>query len=253
MRGFRVIAVLLVFAGFCTLALPQTGSPPEVVANFYRLLQQKQYVQGFHLSVYDEAVSTLSASELDELRPDFDKTFAKIPDGIVIKGETIAQDVATVRIQMPGSKDEQSVDLIRVGGQWKVGDFETYNLVRQQGHEFFFNARMYVNEREIAEILKDMMSTEILYAQNHKGKMAMLADLVSGSAGLLPKELVQGDTRGYHFDLRITNNGSSFEIIAVPSRYGRTGKLSFYANAAGVHAQDMKGQMASVTAPFFQY
>src|SRR5690242_10975666 len=154
MRGFRVIAVVLAIAGFCTLALPQTtqsGTPSQVVSGFYRLLRQKQYMEGFKLSVYEEAVTKLSAAEMDELKPDFDKTFANIPDGIAIKGESIAQDAATVRIQIPGTKDEQSVDLIKVGGQWKVGDFETYNLVRQQGRDFFFNARMYVNEHEVAD------------------------------------------------------------------------------------------------------
>src|SRR5260221_597899 len=76
----------------------QPGSPSQVVNDFYNLLRNKQYVEGFRLSVYDGAVSTLSPSELQELKPDFDSTFAKIPAGVKIKGEQITQDVATVFI-----------------------------------------------------------------------------------------------------------------------------------------------------------
>src|SRR5262249_42222414 len=255
MRGFRLFAIPLIFVGFQSLALPhfqQASSPSQVVTSFYKLLRQKQYVEGFKLSVYEGAVSTLAPLELAELQIDFDRTFANIPNGITIKGESVAGDAATVRIQLPGSKEEQTVDLIRVGGQWKVGDFETYNLVRQQGHDFFFNTRMYVNEHDVAEILKEMISSEILYAQNHKGRMAGLSDLVASSTGNLPKELAQGSSAGFRSDGQITNGGAGFDIVATPFTYGHTGKLSFFANAGGVHAQDVHGQAATLSAPFFQ-
>ena len=229
----------------------QPASPSQVVNDFYNLLREKRYVEGFRLSVYEGAVSTLSASELEELKPDFDKTFAQIPTGVTIKGEQITQDVATVFISMPDSKTQDPVALIRVGGQWKVGDFETYNLVRQQGRDFFFNARMFVNEHEIAELLKQMIASEFLYAQNNKGRIAGLTELVGNSVGDLPKELAQGTARGYRFDLKI--NGPSFDILAVPLRYGRSGKLSFFANGAGVRAADLQGKPATVMAPYFQY
>jgi hypothetical protein len=229
----------------------QPGSPSQVVNDFYNLLRNKQYVEGFRLSVYDGAVSSLSSSELQELKPDFDNTFAKIPTGVKIKGEQITQDVATVFISMPGKATDDPVALIRVGGQWKVGDFETYNLVRQQGHDFFFNAKMFVNEREIAELLKQMIASEFLYSQNNKGKIASLLELVNSSAGDLPKELQRGSARGYKFEIKIA--GPSFDILAVPERYGRSGKLSFFANGAGVRAADLQGKPASVMAPYFQY
>jgi hypothetical protein len=229
----------------------QPGSPSQVVNDFYNLLRNKQYVEGFRLSVYDGAVSTLSASELQELTPDFDSTFAKIPAGVKIKGEQITQDVATVFISMPNSQTNDPVALIRVNGQWKVGDFETYNLVRQQGRDFFFNAKMFVNEREIAELLKQMVASEFLYSQNNKGRLANLGDLVNSAVNDLPKELSQGVVRGYKIDLRIS--GPSFDILAVPTRYGRSGKLSFFANGAGVRAADMQGKPANVMTPLFQY
>src|SRR6266700_4615351 len=119
------ILTTVLFASLAAAQM-QPASPSQVVNDFYNLLRDKRYVEGFKLSVYDGAVSTLSASELQELKSDFDNTFAKIPQGVTIKREQISQDVATVYISMPNSQTEDPVALIRVSGQWKVGDFETY-------------------------------------------------------------------------------------------------------------------------------
>lgn len=227
------------------------GSPAEVVTDFYRLLREKRYVEGFRLSVYESAVVNLLPSELEELRPDFDTTFAQIPPGVTIRGEQVSGETAVVWLELAGKLMPDPVILIRVGGQWRVGDQETYNMVRQEGRQFFFNARMFVNERETADLLKQLVFAQIMFAQNNNGRFASLPELVAQNKQDLPQELFQGVANGYRIELH--TNGKGFNYTAVPVQYGRTGKLSFFANAAGVRAQDLKGQSATVMAPVFQY
>ena len=89
-----VIALtLLVGAAF---GQKKPGPPTDAVIGFYRALKQKHYVEGFRHSVYRNAVEGLTPAELQDLEPDFARTFATIPDKIEPSAEQISGSTATV-------------------------------------------------------------------------------------------------------------------------------------------------------------
>src|SRR2546423_5391824 len=113
-RVFAFAITLILIAG---QALAQKAQSPTAAAlNFYRALKAKRYVEGFRHSVYRGAVEGLSAAELQELEPDFARTFAQIPDRITPQGEQVAGDTATVTLKFADAEAPQAVALIRVGG-----------------------------------------------------------------------------------------------------------------------------------------
>src|ERR1700754_4437263 len=98
MKRALAFAILLgLFAGF---AFAQKGQTPTAAAlSFYRALKEKRYVEGFRHSVYRGAVEGLSTAELQELEPDFARTFAQIPDKLEAQGEQVTGDTAVVTLK----------------------------------------------------------------------------------------------------------------------------------------------------------
>ena len=108
-----------------------TLDPTGTVKEFYRLLREKRYVEGFSLSVYRDAIQGLNQEELKELQPDFDNTFSKIPETLKILGAQANGRNATVFIKAsadPKDVTAEEVSLVQVDGEWRVGDFETLEL-----------------------------------------------------------------------------------------------------------------------------
>jgi hypothetical protein len=72
-------------------------------------------------------------------------------------------------------------------------------------------------------------------------------------------ELGQGDKSiprpgqevgGYRFDVRVNAGGRSFEAVAVPAEYGKTGRLSFYVDESGkMRGADKAGAEATADDP----
>ena len=137
--------------------------------------------------------------------------------------------------------------LVRVGSEWLVGDKETLTLVNAQGSSFFFNARMLVNEGEAYEMLQRIIGAQIIYSRKFEGKNASLQDLIR--LGGVPKDIEDGEASGYHFALIVSVDEKSFIATAVPTSYGKTGKVSFYGDLNGVHGEDLKGQPATARSP----
>jgi hypothetical protein len=55
---------------------------------------------------------------------------------------------------------------------------------------------------------------------------------------------------GYRFELRVTPDGQSFEAVATPVEYGKTGRLSFYVNEKGsIRGADKGGTAATAADP----
>ena len=225
-------------------------SPSETVINFYRALKAKRYVEGFRYSVYRNAVEGLTPADLQDLEPDFARTFAEIPENIVPRGEQISGQTATVSLQFGGKSDAQAVTLVRVGSEWLVGDQETLAMVNSQGHAFFFNSRMLVNESEAYEMLQRIIGAEIIYSHKFESKNASLAELIR--LGGVPKDIEDGEGGGYRFALTLSADAKSFFATASPTAYGKTGRVSFYANVDGVRGEDLKGQPATAASPVYQ-
>jgi hypothetical protein len=231
-------------------AQQRATSPTDAALRFYRALKNKQYVEGFRHSVYRGAVEGLTQAELSELEPDFARTFSQIPDKIEPRGEQITGDSATVFLKFDEDGRPQEVGLVRVDGEWLVGDQDSLTLVRQQGRAFFFNTRILVNEGEAFEMLSRIVGAEIIYAQRFDGRTASLQDLIR--LGGVPKDLDSGEVNGYRFTLNVSADQKSFSVVATPVVYGRSGRLSFYADANGIRAEDKKGQPASQGSPAYQ-
>jgi hypothetical protein len=228
----------------------QTQSPTQAALSFYRGLKAKKFQEGFRHSVYRKAVEGLTGDELKDLEPDFTRTFSEIPDKIESKGEKISGDTALVSLKFEGIEELQQVGLIRAGGEWLVGDKETLELVNKQGRDFFFNARMAVNEAEAYEMLQRIMGAEFIYAKKFEGRNATLDELIT--LGGVPKDLQDGSTSGYRFDIKLRDDKSAFYATGTPVAYGKTGRVSLYADINGIRGEDLKGRPAGAESPVYQ-
>jgi hypothetical protein len=226
------------------------GSPTDAAMSFYRALKEKRYVEGFRHSVYRNAVEGLTLAELQELEPDFARTFSTIPEKIEARGEMITGQTATVSLKFEGAEDVQQVVLVRAGGEWLVGDQETLALVNAQGRAFFFNARMLENESEAYEMLQRVIGAEVIYSRKFEGRNIPLKDLIRLNA--VPKDIEDGEASGYRFSVTVSADEKSFFATAMPMAYGKTGKVSFYADINGVRGDDLKGQPATAQSPVFR-
>lgn len=245
-----VISITTLLLLVAAAAQKNPNSPTDTVITFYRALKEKRYVEGFRHSVYRSAVEGLTPAELQDLEPDFARTFSAIPDKIEPSGENTTGETATVLLKFGGADEAQQVVLVRVGSEWLVGDKETLAVVNSQGRAFFFNARMLVNEGEAYEMLQRIIGAETIYSQKFEGKNASLQELIR--LGGVPKDIEDGESGGYRFALMLSADEKSFFATASPTAYGKTGKVSFYADVNGVHGEDLKGQPATARSPIYQ-
>jgi len=81
---------------------------------------------------------------------------------------------------------------------------------------------------------------QVLYSQSHNGQFGNLAELIAG--GLIPKDIEGIETTGYRFQIIRSPDGKSWYATAEPAQYGRTGRLSFYLDAAGARNGDVGGK-----------
>jgi hypothetical protein len=244
------VLILILIFGVTGYGRGQKESPTATVISFYRALKARQYVEGFRHSVYKAAVEGLTPVEMKDLEPDFAQAFSRIPDKIDAQGEQVTGDTATVFLKFEGISELQPVSLIRSGGEWLVGDKESLDLVQAQGRSFFFNTRILVNEREVYEAMQRIIGAQVIYSGKFEGRFASMPDLIR--LGALSKDYETMVADGYRFALTIAEDQKSFTATATPLAYGKTGKLSYFADINGIRAEDLKGQTASVRSPAYQ-
>jgi hypothetical protein len=229
-------------------AQAQAGrSPSETVREFYKALREKRFRDAFLLSIYKTAIENLKPQELDDLRPDFEKMAAAIgermPPNIEVSGETISGDLATVFVKVldaDGKEKMEQAGLFLLDGTWIVGDREGLEIVKKAGKKFFFNARIDAHHNDVQDMLTRISLALLLYSQQHDGKFADLPTLIT--AGMLPKDLEGTESTGYRFQITVSPDAKTWTAQAEPAEYGRTGKLSFYMDAAGVRSGDTDGK-----------
>lgn len=226
----------------------QQLSPTETVRLFYKTMRDRKFKEAFAMSIYKPAVEGLSAKELDDLRPDFEKMAAAIPEQMDLSGETISGDLATVFVKVKETPDtaekSEPISLIQNNGVWIVGDRENEAIVKKAGKDFFFAARIDTHHSDVQDMLTRVTLAEVVFSQQHNGQYAGLAELIT--AGLLPKDLEGTDSTGYSFHVVRSPDSKSWYATAEPAQYGRTGKLSFYLDASGVKSGDAGGKPLSV-------
>ena len=98
------------------------------------------------------------------------------------------------------------------------------------------------NERSAMSVLWRIASAERQYKEKTRTGYGAVEQLIETE--ILTKEAFE--TAGYKIDLRVTADG--FEVTAVPTEYGKTGKLSFFLDQSGViRGADRGGAAATVS------
>ena len=306
-RSFQsvvLISLLMFSSAILVVSQQPQRSPSDTVREFYKAMREKKFREAFDLSIYKPAIDSLKPQEFDDLRPDFERMAAVIPDAVNITGEQISGDIATVFVKIvkdssplqvgmtenevlgslgaPDKKEavteatrkveywryeakklsvgfangrvatihdedqkgalsqSEPVMLMRANNVWIIGDKENQDIVKKAGRQFFFNARIDAHHADVQDMLTRISLAQLFYSQQHNGLFADLATLIT--AGLLPKDLEGTESTGYRFHINSVNAGKSWNAAAEPAQYGRTGKLSFYMDAAGVRSGDKGGK-----------
>ncbi|HEY6120261.1 MAG TPA: DUF3352 domain-containing protein, partial [Pyrinomonadaceae bacterium] len=98
------------------------------------------------------------------------------------------------------------------------------------------------NEAIARSALRTIASAEATYqATEGAGRYGNLDELIK--TGLISKDFIQN--YGYRIELTVSN--TRFEVVAVPTEYGKTGKLSFFLDDSSVlRAGDHAGEPATI-------
>jgi hypothetical protein len=228
----------------------QARTPSETVREFYKRMRERKFVEAFQLTIYTPAIQGLSTEELGELRPDFERMGAAIPEKIDVSGEQISGDIATVFVKIADADkaaQAEPVTLIRDAGAWIVGDKDNQEVVRKAGKQFFFEARIQTHHNEVQAMLQRINLAQQAYALQHKDSFADLPALMA--TGLVPKDIEAPDNIiGYRFHVTLTKNAKAWTAGAEPLRYGRTGRFSFFMDQTGIRSADLGGKPLILTA-----
>lgn len=246
-RSFMIsIASLLLILSAAITGFAQTTpqrGPADTVREFYKTMREKKYREAFALSIYRSAIEGLTATEFEELRPDFEKMAEAFPEKVDVSGEQISGDVATVFIKFASPEkppEPEPVTLMREGGVWIVGDRDNYEVVRKAGKQFFFEARIQTHHDEAQSILRRISIAQLAYSTQHNGLFTDLPGLIT--AGLVPKDIATPETTGYKFHVKLAKDAKSWTAGAEPVQYGRSGRLSFLLDPTGIRSGDVGGK-----------
>lgn len=221
---------------------PANATPSDAVRSFYTALRERRFREAFARTIFNPAVEGLSQQEYEELRPDFERMATGVPEVIELTGEQISGEEATVFMKLGEGRELkiEPVSLIREKGAWIVGDREKQDFVRKRGKKFFFDARIDAHHDEAEAMMRRIATAEVVYAAQNGGRFGDLAALVG--AALIPQDILGTESTGYHFRIKVGGDGKSYAATAEPAAYGRTGRLSFYADASGVQRKDNGGK-----------
>ena len=222
---------------------PAAGSPSRVVLDFYQSLRERKFREAFAMSIWKPAIEGLTPAEFEELRPEFEKMAAAVPEQIYISGEQISGDTATVFARIdddPGAQVE-AIPLLRAGGVWIFGDRAKQTEVERLGKAFFPETRIQQHHAEVEAILLRIANAEAAYAATHGGTYAPLVALYESKPSLRD-DVESTDTLGYTFNVLLGKDARAYAIEAMPVRYGHTGRLSYYMDATGYKSKDTGGK-----------
>lgn len=242
------LLVLIVLAGPSTApAQNPQRSPAETTRQFYQMLREKKFREAFALSTYKPAVDPLTQQELEDFRPDFERMAVAINEKmgakVEISGEQISGDTATVFLKMLGADGKEKVEpvtLIKIDNQWILGNRAHLAEVQKAGKRYLFEARINAHHDDVQDMLTRISLGQVLYSQNRNGQFGNMAELIA--AGVVPKDIEGTESTGYRFQINRSTDGKSWYATAEPAQYGRTGRLSFYLDAAGVRSGDNGGK-----------
>jgi len=234
-----LLTFLLLMLALATPALVQAQTqrgPSDVVREFYKAMREHRFKDAWTLTIYKSAVEGLSAEEMEDLRPDFEQKAQQIPEQIEVTGERIQGNIATVFVRVPVTDStpqitSEPVNLLSSGSGWIIGTETDLAEVKKKGRRFFLDALIDQHESDIEDLLKRLLAVQLVYSQEHKGVLGNLQELIA--ANLIAKESGDPKAIGYTVHLTITPDGKGYIAGAEPTRYGHTGKLSFWMDQTG--------------------
>jgi hypothetical protein len=231
----------LLAAAFCVSppgvsAQTAQRTPSDVVREFYKAMREHRFKDAWSMTIYKPAVESLTAEEMEDLRSTFEEQATHIPEQVEITSEQIEGKAAKVFVKLPPTESSpqitsEPVTLINSGGAWIVGDEANQAIVIKAGRRYFLDAVIDVNQNAIEDFLKNLVGLEAIFALAHNGAFGDLKALVG--AGLMSDDVVDPKSTGYSFHLTIATDSKSFVAGAEPTRYGHTGKLSFWMDQIG--------------------
>src|SRR5882762_10609157 len=106
----RVILISLLICSLAAVAASQQPkrSPSDTVREFYKAMREKRFREAFDMTIYKPAIDPLKPQEFEDLRPDFEKMAAVVPESVDLGGEQVSGDIATVFVKIKeGDEPEQ--------------------------------------------------------------------------------------------------------------------------------------------------
>ncbi len=170
-------------------------------------------------------------------------------------------NLAFIPVEVVGG-EKTDFGLVRQGGGWRLLSLGLVLLDIPQLEKRWSKEALAAREQAAIRDLEQLAQAVKRY-ENAFGKLPeSLAELgpappnqVSPEAAeLVDKDLVSGEKDGYRFRYRILPRPSGapagFELAATPSEYGKTGRRSFFLDAAGkLHGADKGGAVATEDDP----
>jgi hypothetical protein len=219
-----------------TIAI-QPNSPSDTVRAFYDRLREKKFREAFFLTNLRPAIEGLTDAQLSEFQVDLESVAAEVPTDLQINGEVISGDNAVVMANLPGRDpgkfETQKLELRREGDHWIIltVDAASEKTIKKEGSNYFFTLRLETQQNEAEKLLNRIADVESVYGMRNQANYATLETLIE--QGLLDAELKGGELAGYRFSIDLAPDKKSYNAIATPLEYGKSGKLSMIMIADG--------------------
>lgn len=219
--------------------------------------QKTEFVKRFSLSdVPGKPMLSSDAQEHTELACETPSQTIEFRFGDV----RVRDNLAFIPVAVAGQETE--FGMVRENGQWRILSLGLLLVDVHQLSERWAEQEMAEREDAIIQALQGLQEAIERY-RTAFGKLpdslaqlgpAQPGEISPEQASLVSKELAAGAAGGYHFRYRAIATADpkdqTYELIATPDDYGKTGRRSFFVDGAGrIHAADRHGAAATSDDP----
>jgi hypothetical protein len=193
-------------------------------------------------------------------RPEIRCTTADGAADIQLGGTELHDNIALLPLDIRDASDLHAGDprhilmgMVREKALWKVLSLGMLFLDLPSLEVEWDQASIGANEKAALADLKNIAAAIENYRKTYTrlpeslGKLGHATKRSAEAAGLLPSDLVSGQSNGYTYRMVIVGANeigapAQYEVSATPVKYGRTGNLSYFLDAKGkLHAADHQG------------
>ena len=145
------------------------GSPSETVRDFYKNLRERRFKDAMMLTNLRPAVEGLSDEDMQELNNDFEPLAALVPADVVIKGEIVTNNLATVTANLPDDETGRlkltEIKLRQDKAGWLIitADAEAEALAKKEGKNYFFILKMDIHQTEAQIMMERIAKSNTLF------------------------------------------------------------------------------------------